>query len=323
MPKAKYFFNPNTLKYEKHTKGFKYYFWRSLFVLVMSLGFAFAIFFFFTGIVDSPKEILLKNENAELRDQLAQVEKQLYSMDNTLIELTKKDEEIYRSIFDAEPLSKATRIAGIGGTDKYDYLRKMNGGEFLIELRKSLDNLQARMRVQEQSYEEIFKLAENKKKILAAIPSIQPVANKDLSRVASGYGYRIDPFYRTRKFHSGLDFSAPRGTEVYATADGKIEDLQTDLWGYGKHIIINHGYGYKTLYAHLSKFEVKKGQSVTRGQLIGRVGSTGKSTGPHMHYEVHINGNIVNPTYFFHNDLTDEEFRRLVEIASLPNQSFD
>lgn len=289
----------------------------------MSLGFAFAIFFFFTGIVDSPKETLLKSENAELKEQLAQVEKQVQSMSLTLDGLTKKDEDIYRTIFEVEPLSKSTRKAGIGGSDRYDYLRKLNNGKFLIEMRKAIDNLNARMKVQEQSFDEIIKLAENKKKMLAAIPSIQPVANKDLSRVASGYGYRIDPFYRTKKFHSGLDFSAPRGTEVYATADGKIEDLQTDLWGYGKHIIINHGYGYKTLYGHLSKFEVKKGQMVTRGQLIGRVGNTGKSTGPHMHYEVHINGNVVNPTYFFHNDLTDEEFRKLVELASLPNQSFD
>ncbi|MCO6495890.1 MAG: peptidoglycan DD-metalloendopeptidase family protein [Bacteroidetes bacterium] len=323
MPKAKYFFNPNTLSYEKHKKGFKYYFWRSLIVLVMSLGFAFAIFFFFTGIVDSPKETMLKSENAELKEQLSQIEKQVQSMSNSLDELTKKDAEIYRIIFEAEPLSQKTRKAGIGGADRYNYLRNLTGNNFLIEMRKSIDNLQARMRVQQQSYEEIIKLAENKKRLLAAIPSIQPVANKDLKRVASGYGYRIDPFYRTRKFHSGLDFSAPRGTEVYATADGTVEDVSNDLRGYGKHIIINHGYGYKTLYGHLSKFEVKRGQTITRGQLIGRVGSTGKSTGPHLHYEVHINGNVVNPTYFFHNDLTDEEFRKLVELASLPNQSFD
>lgn len=323
MPKDKYFFNPNTLSYEKHKKGFKYFFWRSLIVLVTSLAFSFAIFFFFTGVVDSPKESRLKSENAELRAQLADVEKQVNKMNNTLEDLVSMDEDVYRSIFEAEPLSKATRTAGIGGSDQYDYLKKLSGGQFIIELRKSLDNLQARMLVQEQSYEELFKMAEDKKKLLAAIPSIQPVANKDLKRVASGYGYRIDPFYRTQKFHSGLDFSAPIGTEVYATADGKVAQVTTTFRGYGKHIVIDHGFGYTTLYAHLSKFEVKRGDKVTRGQLIGRVGSTGKSTGSHLHYEVHIKGNVVNPTYFFHNDLTDEEYEKMIEITSRPGQSFD
>ena len=323
MPKTKYFFDPQTLSYKRHRRGFKYYFWRSLGVLSFSFVLAFAIFFFVSGVVDSPKERALKKENAELKDQLSQIEKQINGLDATLAKLIKKDEDIYRTIFEVEPLNEKTRMGGIGGSNKYENLKKMEGGEFLIGLRESMDNLEARLRVQERSYDEIFKLAENKKKLLGAIPSIQPVANKDLNRLASGYGYRIDPFYRTRKFHAGTDFSAPRGTEVYSTADGKVIEVSTEIWGYGRHIVIDHGFGYKTLYAHLSKFEIKRGQKVARGQLIGRIGSTGKSTGPHLHYEIHINGQPVNPAYFFHNDLTDEEFKRLIEIASSPNQSFD
>jgi len=323
MPKTKYFFDPQTLSYKKLQRGFSYYLIRGLGFISVSFIFAFAIFFFVTGIIDSPKEKLLKKENSELREQLSQVESQILDMDQQLKKLQNKDEGIYRIIFEADPKDASLSKKSVRLEQEYDRLRKLKGGDFLAEIRISLDNLQDRMAAQESSYEQLFKLAENKKKLLGAIPSIQPVANKDLNRLASGYGYRIDPFYRTRKFHAGLDFSAPRGAEVYATADGKVVDIVSEIWGYGRHIIIDHGFGYQTLYAHLSKFDVKKGQKVTRGQLIGRVGSTGKSTAPHLHYEVHIKGEPVNPAYFFHNDLTDDEFRKLIEIASNPNQSFD
>lgn len=323
MRKAKYFFDPQTLSYREAKRGFKYYFWRGLGVLTTSLGLALGLFIFFSGVIDSPKERVLKKQNRDLKEQLSLIEKQVAFMDSELQRLVQKDDEIYRTIFEAEPLSDRARRAGIGGVNRYEELRKLKGGAFLVALREKLDHLEARIKVQDQSFDEVLTMAENKRNLLAAIPSIQPVANKDLKRVASGYGIRIDPFYRTKKFHSGLDFSAPRGTPVYATADGKVIKVKSEIWGYGKHLVIDHGFGYKTVYAHLHKFEVKQGQQVTRGQLIGRVGNTGKSTAPHLHYEVRIQGQPVNPAYFFHNDLSDEEFKKVLEMASQPNQTFD
>jgi murein DD-endopeptidase MepM/ murein hydrolase activator NlpD len=323
MRKTKYFFNPQTLNYEKVRRGFWYYFVAGMGVFSFSVVIAFIIFLLFMEFVDSPKEKMLKNENRDLKEQLMIVEKQVEGINKDLEKLVEKDNDIYRTIFEAEPVSNNLRMAGSGGVDKYVYLRKKSGGDFLAELRNNLDNLENRISVQEQSMNEIIKMAENKKKMLAAIPSIQPVANEDLKRLASGYGYRIDPFYRTRKFHSGLDFTAPVGTEIYATADGVVREVKTDIWGYGRHIEINHGYGYSSLYAHMSKFAVKRGEKVSRGQLIGYVGSTGKSTAPHLHYEIRINGQAVNPAFFFHNDLSDEDYKKLIEIASSPNQSFD
>jgi murein DD-endopeptidase MepM/ murein hydrolase activator NlpD len=322
MPKTKYFFDPQSLSYKEAKRGWKFYVLNGLGFLSASFVLGIGLFFFFSGIVDSPKEIILKKENAELKEQLTQIEKQMQQMNTALSRLIKRDEDIYRTIFEAEPLNDRL-LSNEVATPNTDKLRKSKQDEFLFALRTTADNLEQRLKIQEKSYLDLIKMAESKKKLIAAIPSIQPVANKDLNRLASGFGYRIDPFYRTKKFHSGIDFSASRGTEVYATADGVVQEVVTELWGYGKHIIINHGFGYKTLYAHLSKFDVKKGQRVTRGQLIGRLGSTGKSTAPHLHYEVHINGQPVNPAYFFHNDLSDDEFRKLIEIASSPNQSFD
>jgi murein DD-endopeptidase MepM/ murein hydrolase activator NlpD len=323
MSKRKYFFDPQTLSYKEAKRGFKYYFWRGLGVLSFSLALAFALFMFFTGVVDSPKERLLRRENQELKEQFSLIEQQIQEVELALNKLNEQDEEIYRTIFEAAPLSDGAKKAGIGGNEKYAELQKLKGGEFYTALRKQVDQLEARMNVQKSSFEDVMKMAKNKKKFLASIPSIQPVSNKDLNRLASGFGYRIDPFYRTKKLHAGIDFTAPKNTDIYATADGKVVSVKSDIWGYGKHIIIDHGYGYQTLYAHLNKFDVKPGQKVTRGQLIGKLGSTGKSTGPHLHYEVRINGQPVNPAYFFHNDINDEEFKRLIEIASSPNQSFD
>jgi murein DD-endopeptidase MepM/ murein hydrolase activator NlpD len=323
MAKRKYFFDPNTLSYHEARRGFWYYLWRGLGVFSFSLTLAFALFIFFSGIFDSPKESRLRKENHELRDQLQILERQAQRIEDRMEKLSSKDADIYRTIFEAEPVKDKVFATFEQSIEKYAPLKKLKGSDFLLALRHKMDVLDERTKYQETSFEEVLKLAQNKRKLLSAIPSIQPVANKNLKKLASGYGFRIDPFYRTRKFHSGIDFSAPKNTEVYATADGVVELIQSDIWGYGKHIEINHGYGYKTLYAHLNKFEVTYGEKVKRGQLIGRLGSTGKSTAPHLHYEVRINGQPVNPAYFFHNDLNDVEFKRLIELSSSPNQAFD
>jgi murein DD-endopeptidase MepM/ murein hydrolase activator NlpD len=177
--------------------------------------------------------------------------------------------------------------------------------------------------VQSVSYDEIIDLARNKEKMLASIPAIQPISNKDLTRTASGWGYRIHPIYKIRKFHYGMDFTAPTNTEVYSTGDGTIEVLNKSRRGYGNKIIVNHGFGYKTLYAHLNSFNVKQGQKVKRGDVIGYVGSTGLSTAPHLHYEVHLNNKKVNPVNYYFNDLTPEEYDRMVEISLKSGQTFD
>ncbi len=186
-----------------------------------------------------------------------------------------------------------------------------------------LNTLEARVAFQTKSYADIEAMVRNKQKLLSSIPAIQPVSNNDLNRIASGFGNRIDPVYKVSKFHAGLDFAAPQGTPIYATADGRIAEAGKDEGGYGNHVVVNHGYGYETLYGHMVRIKARKGQQVKRGEIIGWVGSTGKSTGPHCHYEVHKNGRPVDPVYFFYNDLSPEQFDRLVKLAAASNQSLD
>lgn len=199
----------------------------------------------------------------------------------------------------------------------------MTDNQLLSSIYYSIKNIKSRVGVQMESYKEIDSLIKNKEQLLAHTPAIQPVSNQDLSRIASGFGYRIDPVYKTVKMHAGLDFAAPQGTPIYATADGRISLAGNAGDGYGNHVIINHGYGYQTLYGHMVKVKGKVGQNVKRGEVIGWVGSTGKSTGPHCHYEVHKNGNKIDPVYFFYNDISPEQFDRLLKQAAASNQSFD
>ena len=242
---------------------------------------------------------------------------------NELNRLRMKDNTVYRSIYESEPVNDKVWQSSFEKSEKFNELRKLPNSELLSELNERLLKLQKQFVAQNKSFDQLLSMAQNKKEYLARIPAIQPVANKKLERIGSGFGYRTDPFYRTQRFHAGIDFTAPRGVEVYATADGTIESVTTEIWGYGQHIVINHGNGFTTLYGHLSKFIAKRGQKVVRGQLIGLVGSTGKSTAPHLHYEVHKNGEKLNPAYFFYNDLTNEEYQLMLERASSPNQSFD
>lgn len=269
---------------------------------------------------------ITKDENRELAMYKRQFElvngemAQLRSKMNVLIE---QENEVYRAIYDIDPVSDDIRNAGVGGSDKYAFLDDYQNSELLKDIRSNLDELDRQFDIQDESYSELLKLANAKKKLLSRIPSIQPVRNKNLKRIASGYGHRRDPFTGGRKFHAGMDFTARTGTDVFATADGYVEKVVRKRSGYGYHIIINHGYGYKTKYAHLSKFKVTRGTKVKRGQLIGLVGSTGRSTGPHLHYEVLKNGKHMNPSHYYFNDLSDEEFEAMLSNAAIQGQSFD
>ncbi len=323
MAKTKYFFNPKTLNYEKFKLSRWTLFLRGIGVFSFSIILGFIFFIVFSRFTDTPYEKKLKSDNIELEAQLENISRRLQGMTNELNKLRQKDVNVYRSIYESEPLDEKQWTILANYEEKYEKLRKLPHSEMLIEINKLMDELDKQMAQQGSSFDEILAMAESKKDYLAHIPSIQPISNKTLERIGSGFGYRIDPFYRTRRLHAGIDFTAPKGTPVYATAQGTVSLVKSDIWGYGQHIVIDHGNGYETLYGHLSKFLVKRGQKVVRGQQIGLVGSTGKSTGSHLHYEVHRAGEHINPAFFFYNDLTNEEYQKMLELASVANQSFD
>lgn len=316
--KTKYFFNPKSLSFEKVSENRRYIILRmigftSLIIVVGTiLGTVFARFF------ASPREALLRREAKMLKTQLALIDRKVQDFEQQMVDLKDRDLKIYRSIYEAAP-PKATDYRGAD----YPELKQLAEGALVLRIRQKLDALEFQANNQIKSYEELRKLVKSKEEMINAIPAIQPVANRDLTRMASGFGYRLDPFYHMYAFHPGMDFTADLGTPVHATGDGVVKSVSSDAWGYGNHIIIDHGYGYTTLYGHLSRMIVRPGQKVKRGQLIGNVGSTGKSTGPHLHYEVRKNNKPLNPAFFYHNDLSDEEYRRMLELSSKPSKSFD
>jgi murein DD-endopeptidase MepM/ murein hydrolase activator NlpD len=272
---------------------------------------------------DSPKEKILNREIKQLSTQYEVVVNKLKQVEVVLDDVQQRDDNIYRVIFEADPIPKSIRKAGYGGVNRYKDLTGYNNAELVISTANKVDQITKQLYIQSKSFDEIMELAKNKADMLASIPAIQPVSNKDLSRMASGYGYRIHPIYKTRKLHAGMDFSAKTGTPIYATGDGKIIKVKRSRRGHGNHVMIDHGYGYKTLYAHMSKYTVKKGQKVKRGDVIGYVGDTGMSTAPHLHYEVHKDGKKINPVNFYYNDLTSDQYEKMLEISSQNNQSFD
>jgi len=280
------------------------------------------IFVFFT-FFDSPKEKMLNREIENMVFQYNQIKDKLNQISLVMADLQNRDDNIYRVIFEAEPIPNSIRKAGYGGVNRYETLKGYNNSDLIINTTKKLDQISKQLYIQSKSFDEIIELAKHKSEMLAAIPAIQPVSNKNLSRMASGFGPRIDPIYKTKKFHAGMDFSAKTGTPIYATGNGKVIRVRKSRKGYGNHVKIDHGYGYVTLYAHMQKYIVKKGQKVKRGEVIGYVGNTGKSVAPHLHYEVHKNGKKVNPVNFFYNDLTSEEYEKMIILSSQNNQSFD
>lgn len=322
MPKSKYKFNPESLSYLKIEKSLKH-------KLMISIGYFFMFIFIGAigyGIIssfhDTPKVKGLKRQISLLKTNYETFNKDLNNVESLLEYLQKRDDNIYRTIFEAEPVHKSVRDAGFGGSNRYSNL-ELTDAEIVVQTAKRLDKIRRKMYVQSVSYDELIDLATNKERMVAAIPAIQPISNKDLTRTASGWGYRIHPIYKIRKFHYGMDFTAPTGTEIYATGDGTIDIVMSSKRGYGNKIVVNHGFGYKTLYAHLSGFNVRVGQKVKRGDVIGYVGNTGLSTAPHVHYEVHLNNKKVNPINYYFNDLTANEYDKMIELSTTFGKSFD
>jgi murein DD-endopeptidase MepM/ murein hydrolase activator NlpD len=272
---------------------------------------------------NSPKEKQLKRELEETTLQLEILKQRTDQVEAVLSDIQDRDNTIYRVIFEADPIPSTVREAGYGGVDRYNALKDYYNADAIIDVTQRIDKLSKQLYIQSKSFDEVFNLVKNKSAMLAAIPAIQPIPNKDLKHVASGYGWRMHPVYKTEKMHTGMDFSASVGTEIHATGNGVVEKVEPYGKGYGNNVVINHGYGYETVYAHMSKFAVHVGQKISRGDLIGYVGNTGTSTGPHLHYEVRKNGNPVNPANFYYNDLTPEEYEKMMELSSQANQSFD
>ncbi|MFT4525320.1 MAG: murein DD-endopeptidase MepM/ murein hydrolase activator NlpD [Granulosicoccus sp.] len=323
MTKVKYRYDKDSLTYEKVEMGAKQYALRIGGYVATAAVFSFIVVLLFTTFFDSPKEKQLQREIANLEMQYKILNGRMIDASTVLAELREKDDDIYRVIFEAEPIPSTVRKAGYGGVNRYQNLEGYVNSDVIKETSEKLDMLTRQLVVQSRSFDEVISLAKSKEEMLSAIPAIQPVANEKLKRVASGFNWRIHPIYKIRHFHTGIDFTANRGTEIYATGDGVVKQVEIKRNGYGKNIKIDHGYGYVTLYAHMSKFNVRKGQKVKRGEVIGYVGTTGTSTAPHLHYEVIKHGEKINPVNFFFNDLSPEEYERVVELSSRSNQSFD
>ncbi len=323
MPKAKYYFNTNSLKYEKVVIPWGKRILRALGFLATAVVFSVIIVAIAYAYIDSPKEKQLKREISQLTLQYEILQQRFDQAGLVLQDLQHRDDNIYRVIFEAEPIPTSIREAGYGGIDKYKALEGTDNADLIIETTRKLDKLTKQMYVQSKSFDEIVDLAKDKSHMLASIPAIQPISNKDLTRIASGFGYRIHPIYKTTKMHEGIDFTAPTGTDIYVTGNGVVKSVDYDSRGYGNHVIVSHGFGYETLYGHMSKINVRPGQKLNRGDIIGIVGSTGASTAPHLHYEVIKQGTKINPINFFYNDLSPEEFEKMIVISSQSNQSFD
>ncbi|GEP92312.1 Murein DD-endopeptidase MepM and murein hydrolase activator NlpD, contain LysM domain [Chitinophaga terrae (ex Kim and Jung 2007)] len=323
MKKVKYFYNTQTLKYEKLVVSLRVKILRILGFLSAAIVTGAIFLSVAYRLVDSPKEKSLRAELEAMKEKYDALQGRMKEMKGTLADLQDRDNEIYRVIFEASPIPDSTRMGKVKRDEEAAQLQSFASAEIVASTSVLLKELTNRIKAQEKSYDEIDKMIKNKQQMLASIPAIQPVANKDLKHIASGFGYRIDPIYKTMKYHAGLDFAAPSGTPIYSTGDGVVEEASLSDVGYGNHVVVRHGYGYKTLYGHMLRMKVKAGQAVKRGDVLGWVGSTGKSTGPHCHYEVIKNGEKVDPVYYFVTDLTPEQFDKMLKLARSGNQSFD
>jgi murein DD-endopeptidase MepM/ murein hydrolase activator NlpD len=292
-------------------------------IFVLTLIMAYGIYTLFSTYFASPQVLILKNEIREMQYGYELVQGEVKELRGVLGNIEKRDDNIYRTVLGAEPIEKSVRDAGIGGTDRYADIRAKNLSheDLIIEVHEQIDQLRRKIYIESKSQDEVVQLAEKKEKLYAAIPAIQPISNKQLVAIASGFGFRIHPVYKLRKMHTGIDFAATIGTPIYATADGKVDVADVRFSGYGKVVEIDHGFGYRTRYAHMHEFAVHPGQAIKRGDLIGYVGNTGLSTAPHLHYEVIINGSQVDPVHYFYNDLSAGEYAKVLELASVENQS--
>lgn len=323
MARHNYKFHPEQLTFVKVRASFKEKIWWVLKYFAAAVVVSVISYLVFPLFIDTPEVRKLKRENQELLVNFDLIDRRVEQLRAVLLDLQNRDDNIYRIIFEAEPIHPSVREVGIGGVDRYSYLEGLTNSKIIIETTQKLDKLSKKAYIQSRSFDEITVLAKRKDDMVRSIPAIMPISNKDLTRVASSFGMRIHPFYKVLKMHTGMDFTAPSGTEIYSTGDGIVKKIEYAQRGYGYHVVINHGFGYETLYAHMGKITVRPGQKVKRGTVIGYVGNTGTSVAPHLHYEVIRNGTQVNPINYYFNDLTPEQYDDLIEIASQPTQSFD
>ena len=323
MARIKYYYDTETCKYERVKTTTGDIILNSLGIISLTLAMAVGLLLLYSSYFESPKELLLKNEVKELEYYYENLSKEVQKLDDILSDMEHRDDNIYRAVLGAEPIEGSIRNAGVGGVDRYQDIKDLNiiHGDLIVRMSENVDKLRRKVYIESKSLDEVVTLAEQKEKLFAAIPAIQPISNKQLYALASGYGRRIHPIYKVKKMHTGIDFSAAIGTPIYATADGVIDRVNVSFSGYGKTVEIDHGFGYRTRYAHMHGFAVSKGQKIKRGELIGYVGNTGLSTAPHLHYEVFINDRHVNPVHYFFNDLNPAEYEKIVELASVENQS--
>ena len=323
MPPTKYQFNSDSLSFDKVRLGIGEILLRLMAYFVGSVIVAIVYWVIFDSFFDSPKEKALAREVQQLTIQYDLINRELGNVETVLEDLEKTDDNLYRTIFEAEPIPATLRQGGVGGVNRYKSLEGYQNSNLVIETVNRLDKIRKKVYVQSKSFEDLVELSKSKEEMLRSVPAIIPISNKDLTRVASGFGLRIHPIYKIIKFHYGMDFTAPSGTDVYSTGNGVVASVQSSQRGLGKNIVIDHGFGYSSTYAHLSNFNVRVGQKVQRGDIIGYVGSTGTSIANHLHYEVKLNGVNVDPVNYYFEDLSPAEYERMIEIASKTGQSFD
>ena len=322
MAKKKYKINPETLAMEQVEHGFRYWVRQTGIYILAGVVIGILFLYLFLTFFPSPREKQLLRERASLESQLEVLNSQVDQMQVVMTDLQQRDDNLYRVLFGAEPIPLSVRQGAQRKIDYYEQLAQMTNSELAADLSLKVDLLEKEIYVQAKSYDEVAQMAKEQEIRMENIPAIQPVMNKDLKRVASGDGMRIDPVYHVRKFHQGMDFTAPTGTEVFATGNAKV-DFAGWKQGYGNTVILDHGYGYKTLYAHLYKILVRKGQKVRRSDIIALVGNTGKSTGPHLHYEVRLNNKPVDPRNYYFYDLSPEEYDQMIQLSNNFGQMLD
>ena len=323
--KVKYYFDTESLAYRKiKPKLTKKLGFIGLFLLASALfGFLCFVALLNSSYLETPKDRLQAREIETMKLRYAILNKKMDEVDEVLADVADRDNNVYRAYFNTSPIPNEQRKAGFGGVNRYKELEGFNNSDLVISTSKRIDVISKELAIQSKSLDEILKLAKEKNKLLSAIPAIQPIKNEQMKRIASGFGYRSDPFTKVRKMHEGMDFTASIGTPIYATGDGVVISADNSKSGFGNHIEINHGFGYLTLYGHLSKYNCRAGQRVKRGDIIGYVGSTGRSEGPHLHYEVHKDGKVVNPINFYYGNISAAEYVVISKMANQENQSLD
>lgn len=322
MAKKKFHFNPETLSYEQIEHTITHWLKQFMIHALSGLSLGVIFFFIFVSTVQSPEEKQLNEEKRNMQAQYKVLERQFDEVQTVLSDIQQRDDNMYRVVFQAEPIPLSVRKGTSANTQYYQQLLDMTNSEVVVSTTMKLNELKKQLYIQSKSFDDLVILTKNKDAMLLCIPAIQPVMNKNLKYMASGYGWRIDPVYHTRRFHAGMDFTAPTGTPIYATGNGTVMSAGWKQ-GYGNCVEINHGYGYVTLYGHMSAIKTNSGKAVKRGDVIGLVGSTGKSTGPHLHYEVHLRGEIMNPANYYYLDLSPADYDRMIQMSNNSNQMFD